>query len=68
MIALFIAYAIIGLITWAGMIVQFGVGGHIWRPRDIYGLPVTMIGVTALWPAGLAVWQYKQWRMARKNK
>jgi len=62
MIAFFIAYAIVGLITWAGMIFQIGAGGHIWRPRDIYGLPVTMIGVTALWPAGFAFWQYKQWR------
>jgi hypothetical protein len=67
MIAFFIAYAIVGLITWAGMIVQFSVGGHVWRSRDIYGLPVTMIGVAALWPAGFAFWQYKQWRKGRNS-
>lgn len=67
MIAFFIAYAIVGLITWAGMIVEFIFGGHIWRLRDIYGLPMTMIGVTALWPAGIAFWQFKQWRIARRK-
>ena len=64
MSALLIGYAIVGIVTWAGMIVEFAVGGHIWRPRDVYGLPVTMIGVTALWLPAIAFWQF---RMCRKG-
>ena len=68
MSAFFIAYAIIGLITWSGIIAQVIAGNHVWRLRDAFcDLPVTMIGVTALWPAGFAFWQFKQWRIARRK-
>ena len=62
MSAFLIAYTIVGLITWAGIIIEFIVGEHVWRLRDIYGLPTPMIGVTALWPAGIAFWQLRMWQ------
>lgn len=62
MSALLIGYAVVGIVTWAGMIMEFVVGGHIWRPRDAYGLPVTMISVTTLWLPAIAFWQFRIWR------
>jgi hypothetical protein len=67
MSALLIAYAITGIILWAGMIMEFIVNGHVWRLRDTYGLPVTMIGVTILWPIGIANWQIKEWKKGASN-
>lgn len=62
MSALLIGYSIVGIVIWVGMIIEFVDRGHIWRPRDAYGLPVTMIGVTALWLPAIAFWQYRVWR------
>jgi len=67
MIALLIAYAMVGLILWAGMILEFIVNGHVWRWRDAYGLPVTMIGVAALWIFGIAYWQIQEWKMEARH-
>jgi hypothetical protein len=65
MIAFLIAYGITGLIIWAGIVAEVIEGGHDWSIQDfVAGVPVTMIGLVVLWPAGIANWQIKEWKKA----
>jgi hypothetical protein len=61
MSAFLIAYTMIGLVTWAGIVIEFHVEGGVWRLREAHHVPLTMVGVTALWLPAMAFWQFRKW-------
>lgn len=67
MSAFLIAYAIVGLITWAGIVLQIHFEGYQWGMRDIYHVPYTMLALILLWPIGIAHWQSVEWKKVRRH-